>query len=535
MKTDIVCAFLINGLLVTAFAANDGVDNGIHITIPVAGVAEFSGTAPATGSVAIAAHSPCPEVMLPFTPNTPDKLLPKNIMFGATLADAILAEAGDQIDARMAEIDAFIEKELEMMGPQMQIAMENGATSDIESALDSTLQQMETEISTELSNFDEFIESELAKTEGMVQTVLRKVELETERTDDKITQTVTKELMEQEALVQLAMLILQSFVESKLAETENLVKSELEKVNTFVDTELEKVDAIVESESTKINLAVETELEKTDALIQSELSEMESVVESNLAKTESLVESESEKVDAFIESELAKTDAFVNSELSKIKSVIETELEKVEKALEDVGDSCTMNSDGKCVPMIEPIPLYVENFPGLDTLDDDESYTSMLPYINTGSAPPTIGTRNPAITLNEAPYNSQYLGRTAPVLYNRRQLPRVNVDRETARTIGSIKLFAKFPCPPLQATEIGPDGKKYIWIKKKSGDKEKPSRPKPEFPDFSDFPERPIEANYEDPEDLGPSGFIPIRGKAVFEGSAPAYGSVSITGHSVET
>ncbi|XP_063391254.1 uncharacterized protein LOC134676803 [Cydia fagiglandana] len=487
MKANIVCVCLINGLLVSAFPANDGVYNGIHVTVPVAGVAEFSGTAPATGSVALATHTPCPEVMLPFTPSTPDNgPLPKNIIIGANLADAILSEAGD---AKMPEIDAFVEKEFGRMGPQM----ENGATSDKESALDSTLQRMESEISIELSQFDKFIESELANTEEMVQAALRKVESETECTDHKITQTVTKELTEQEAIVQLALLILQSFVESKLAETDNLVKYELEKVNTFMDTELEK----------------------TDALIRSKLSEMESVVESNLARTESLVESESEKVDRFIEAELAKTEAFVNSELSKI----EKELEKVEKALE-VDDSCTMSSDD----------------------------TPMLPYIDTGSAPPTIGTRNPSITLNEAPYNHQYLGRTAPVLYHRRQLPVVNVIRGTARATGNIKLFSKFPCPPLQATEIGPDGKKYIWIKKTSGDKgtacflkypgdrEKPSQPKLEIPQSSD-PKGAIETNCgdpgsEEPEDLGPP--IPIRGEVVFEGTAPAYGSVSITGHSVE-
>ncbi|XP_063544442.1 uncharacterized protein LOC134752692 isoform X2 [Cydia strobilella] len=430
MKANIVCVFLINGLLVTAFPANDGVDNGIHITVPVAGVAEFSGTVPATGSVALATHTPCPEVMLPFTPSTPDcEPLPKNIMLGATLADAILAEAGEELDAKMAEIDAFVGKELEMMGPQMKIA--NRATTNIESALDSTLQQMESEISTELFKFDEFIDSQLAKTEEMVQTALRNVE---------------------------------SY--------------------TFVDTELEKVDAIVDSEVAKINFAVE----------------------SNLAKTESLVESESEKVDAFIEAELAKTDAFVNSELSKIKSVVEMELENVEKVL-DVGDSCTMSSDD----------------------------TSKLPYTDTGFAPPTMGTRNPIIPLNEAPYNNHNLGKTAPVLYHRKQLPMVNI-RGTARATGSIKLFSKFPCPPLQATEIGPDGKKYIWIKKNSGDKEKlKRRPKVEFPDFSDFPDARIDANYEDlgseePEDLGHLGPIPIRGEAVFEGTAPAYGSVSITG-----
>ncbi|XP_063631314.1 uncharacterized protein LOC134802607 [Cydia splendana] len=511
MKSNIVCVFLINGLLVSAFPANDGVDNGIHITVPVAGVAEFSGTAPATGSVALVTHTPCPEVMLPFTPSTPDnESLPKNIMLGATLADAILAEAGDKIDAKMAEMDAFVEKEFGRMGPQMQNAMENGAKSDIESALDSTLQQMESEISTELSQFDKFIESELANTEEMVQAALRKVELETERTDDKITQTVTKELTEQEALIQLAMLILQSFVESKLAETENLVKSELEKVNTFVDTELEKTDALIQSKLSEMETVVESNLAKTESFVETESEKVDRFIKAELTKTESFVETGSEKVDRFIEAELAKTEAFVNSELSKIKSVVEKELENVEKALEEVDDSCTMSSDD----------------------------TPMLPYIDTGSAPPTIGTRNPIITLNEEPYNDQYLGKIAPVMYHRRQLPRVNVIRGTARATGSIKLFSKFPCPPLQATEIGPDGKKYIWIKKKS-DAEKPSRPKLENPDSSDLPKGAIQTNCEDPgseepEDLGPLGPIPIRGEVVFEGTAPAYGSVSITGHSVE-
>ncbi|XP_061726419.1 uncharacterized protein LOC133531977 [Cydia pomonella] len=512
----IVCVFLINGLLVNAFPANDGVDNGVHITVPVTGVAEFSGTAQATGSVALLAHTPCPEITLPFIASTLENdRLPKN------------SEAGEEIDATMAESDAFVEKKLQGMGSKMQIATQC-------SPLDSTLQQMESELSTELSKFDEFLESELANTEEMVQSALRKVQLETDRKYDEITETVTNELTEQDALIQISTLILQSFVESKLAETENLVKAELEKVNTFVDSELEKVDAIVESESANINLAVETELEKTDALIQSELMEMESVVKSNIAKMESLVESESEKVDRFIEAELAKTDAFVNSELSKIQSVLATKLEKVEKAL-DVGDSCTMSSDS--VPMMVPVPIYAENYSGL-TLNNDESYTQMLPYIDTGFAPPTIGTRNPIITLNEAPYDSQYLGKTAPVLYHRNQLPMVNVVRGTARATGHMKLFYKFPCPPLQATEIGPDGKKCIWIKKKSCDKEKPSKPKVEFPDVS-VTEIPTEANYEDlsseePEDFVPLGPIPIRGETVFEGKAPAYGSVSITGHSVE-
>ncbi|XP_048002179.1 uncharacterized protein LOC125238785 [Leguminivora glycinivorella] len=507
MWNNIVCVLLIHGLFVNAFPANEGVGinaNDKHLTVPIRGKAEFSGTAPASGRAAFTTHTPCPEVTLPFIPNAPENgPLPKNIMLGATLADAILAEAGREIDAKLAEIDAFVENELERMGPQLQVAMKGGATSDIESALDSTLQKMESEISTELSNLDKFIDSELEKAEEVVKSALRKVESEMERNNNAIGQTVTKQMTEQEALTQLAMLILQAFVESKLAETENVVKSDLEKVNAFVNKELQKVDATAESRTGKIYKDVEKELEKTDTRMKSEVSEIESRVRSKLDKTESLVESESDKVGEFLDAQLAKTETFVDMEIAKIKSVVEAELLKVDNALDGVNDCCTMYSNS--VPMMQPVPLYLQSYPACETLCY-ESCTPMLPY--TGFTPPIIGTPNPTIALNPVPYDSQCLRYNtqcaAPVLYHRTQLPAVNVIQGTARAVGNIKLFAQFPCPPLEANQIGPDGKKYIWIKKKSADEEKPSRRKLEFPDFSEFPEAATEAYeklHSDPDD----------------------------------